>query len=95
MESISILRESGIDYEFRTTVVREFHEASDFEEIGAMIRGAKHYFLQSFTDRDTVPYEGFHAPSTGEMLEFAGIVRPFVEEVRLRGVENVPDSETF
>lgn len=95
MESISILRESGIDYEFRTTVVREFHEASDFEEIGTMIRGAKHYFLQSFTDRDTVPYEGFHAPSTGEMLEFAGIVRPFVEEVRLRGVENVPDSEAF
>ena len=91
LESISILLESRIDYEFRTTVVREFHEASDFEEIGAMIQGARHYFLQSFTDRDTVPFEGFHAPSAGEMLEFADIVRPYVDDVRLRGVENASE----
>ena len=32
-ESISLLTEGPADYEFRTTVVREFHEAEDFEEI--------------------------------------------------------------
>ena len=40
-ESISLLMESGKDYEFRTTVVRELHESEDFEEIGSLIRGAR------------------------------------------------------
>ncbi|MBR3242086.1 MAG: anaerobic ribonucleoside-triphosphate reductase activating protein [Parasporobacterium sp.] len=86
-QSISLLINSGIDYEFRTTVIREFHEASDFPEIGKMIRGAKRYFLQAFTDRDSVPYAGLSAPDPSEMQHFAQISREFVPETQLRGVE--------
>ena len=85
-ESISLLMGSGIDYEFRTTVVREFHEADDFPKIGEMIRGARRYYLQAFTDRDTVPFEGFHAWPAEEMQKFLEIVRPYVTEAALRGV---------
>ena len=42
-ESIALLMHSGIDHEFRTTVVKEFHEQRDFEEIGKMIAGAEKY----------------------------------------------------
>lgn len=86
-ESISLLMESGKDYEFRTTVVRELHEAEDFEEIGALIRGARAYYLQSFTDRDTVPCGGLHAPSRQELETYAGIVSKYVEKVSIRGVD--------
>ena len=77
----------SFDYEFRTTVVKELHEAADFEEIGQMIRGARHYFLQSFTDRDTVPFGGFSAHTPEDLRRFAEIVRKYADDVQLRGVE--------
>lgn len=86
-ESISILMNSGIDYEFRTTVVDELHEEADFEKIGEMIRGAKHYFLQRFTDRDSVPYGNLTAPSFEKMHKYCEIARNFVINSELRGVE--------
>ncbi len=86
-ESIQLLKNSGIDYEFRTTVVAQFHEAADFEEIGAMIAGAPHYFLQKFTDRDAVPYGNLSAPTNQEMADYAEIARRFVADTQLRGVE--------
>ena len=55
------------DYEFRTTVVKEFHEAFDFLAIGQMIEGANRYFLQCFTDRDSVPFGNLHAPTADEL----------------------------
>lgn len=85
--SISLLREGGADYEFRTTAVAEFHEESDFEAIGREIEGAKRYFIQCFTDRDTVPFENLHAPSREKMLRFADAARRFVPQTELRGVD--------
>ena len=86
-ESIRILMESGVDYEFRTTVVEELHREEDFEEIGALIKGAKRYLLQCFTDRDTVPYAGLSAPSKAKLEACAAIVRRYVGDVKIRGVE--------
>ena len=87
LESIALLMGSGTDYEFRTTVVKEFHEQRDFEEIGKMIEGAGKYFLQSFTDRDSVPFGGLSAPSKEEMLLYAETARKYVRQVSLRGVD--------
>ena len=86
-ESVRLLMESGADYEFRTTVVDELHEESDFEEIGMWIRGAKRYFLQCFTDRDTVPYAGLSAPSKAKLEACAAIVSRYVGDVQIRGVD--------
>lgn len=85
--SINLLMESGIDYEFRTTVVEEFHEAADFEEMGKMIRGAKRYFLQSFTDRDSVPFGNLHAPSKESLEQYLSIMKKYVPDSAIRGVE--------
>ena len=86
-ESVSLLMHGGIEYEFRTTVVDEFHEADDFEVIGAWIAGARHYFLQAFTDRDSVPFGNLHAPSAEKLREYAAIARRHVPDTRLRGVD--------
>ena len=82
--SIRLIMELAPDYEFRTTVIRQFHEEQDFAEIGEMIRGARRYFLQSFTDRDTVPYGGLGAPGADELQRFAAQVRRFVPDVQTR-----------
>ena len=86
-ESISALMNSNIDYEFRTTVVKEFHEADDFHKMGEMIRGAKNYFLQAFTDRETVPFGGLSAPDADTMRSFCSIAALYVPNAELRGVE--------
>ena len=84
-ESIALLMNSGTGYEFRTTVIEQFHEKEDFRAMGELIRGAEKYFLQSFTDRDSVPYEGFRAPSPERMEEYAQIMREYVRSASLRG----------
>ena len=85
--SVALLMNGDVDYEFRTTVVDELHEAADFEAIGAWIAGAKRWFMQPFTDRDTVPFEGLHAPSKEKMEAWLGIMRRYVPESRLRGAD--------
>lgn len=47
-QSIDMIMKSGVDYEFRTTVVREMITTDDFEQIGELIKGAKRYYLQKF-----------------------------------------------
>lgn len=86
-ESVALLMEGRVDYEFRTTVVAELHDDDSFNGIGQWIQGAEKYFLQRFTDRDTVPFGGFHSPSEEQMERWAGIVRPYVPAVALRGVD--------
>lgn len=85
--SVALLTAGNVDYEFRTTVVDELHEADDFEAIGAWIAGARRWFMQPFTDRDTVPYGGLHAPSTEKMGAWLGIMRRYVPDSRIRGAE--------
>lgn len=86
-QSISLLMNGGTDYEFRTTVIGEFHEDADFDKMGEMIRGARRYFLQRFTDRDSVPYGNLTAPSFDDMKKYAEIAKKYVPDTQLRGVE--------
>ena len=50
LRSIKIIEESGIDHEFRTTVVDQLHRAEDFREIAGLIANSERYFIQSFKD---------------------------------------------
>ncbi len=86
-ESVSLLMNGTTDYEFRTTVVAELHDDRSFEKIGQWIGGARHYYLQKFTDRETVPFEGLHAPTDEQMRHWAEMLQPRIPAVELRGVE--------
>jgi len=84
-ESVSLLMEGRCEYEFRTTTVAELHDGESFRKIGEWIRGAERYYLQKFTDRETVPFEGFHAPAEEQMIEYRDIVREYVPAAEIRG----------
>ena len=85
-ETVSFLLEGNVPYEFRTTVVKQFHDADSFKGIAEWIDGAEHYFLQSFVDRETVPFSGLEAYSPEELENFKTIVEPHVKHIELRGV---------
>lgn len=83
-ESVAWLLEGRVDYEFRTTVVRQLHDEASFEAIGPWIAGAKRYYLQTYTPRDTVLRPGL-SPWDGETMEgFAAQMRPYVDHVEVR-----------
>lgn len=79
--SVSLLKASGIDYEFRTTVVKELHTGEDLLKIAEWIKGCPRYFLQQYQDNENVLFsilhpdkgqeEGFHGYSGEEMKAFA------------------------
>ncbi len=86
-ESVELLKQSKIPYEFRTTVVKELHGKEDFTAIGEWLLGAKAYYLQSYRDNENVILREFSAYAKEKMEEFVTLLTPFVEKVALRGVE--------
>lgn len=86
MESIKYLLKGNVPYEFRTTVVKELHEAQDFEQIGRMIAGADAYYLQSFIDSGDILCDGFSAHDTDELRFFRSLLVKYVPNTQLRGV---------
>lgn len=84
-ETADIIMKSGIDYEFRTTVVKELHGKEEMEAIGKEIEGAGAYFLQGYQESQGVIAPGFHAYDREEMEEMAAVIRPFVPNVQIRG----------
>ncbi len=84
--SVELLLSGRVEYEFRTTAVAEYHDDDSFRGIGQWIRGAEKYFIQCFTDRETVLLPGLTAPSPEDLKRWADIVRPDVPAVALRGV---------
>ncbi len=56
-ESIGLIRDSGIDYEFRTTIVKSLLTKTDIEKIGTLIAGARSHVLQKFVPSKTLDPE--------------------------------------
>jgi len=53
-ESIKIIMSSNVDYEFRSTLVKNLHEEEDIEKMALSIKGAKFYILQKFVPKVTL-----------------------------------------
>lgn len=85
--SVQLLLQKTIPFEFRTTVVRQFHTKEDFEKIGQWIQGADAYYLQSYQDSDRVISPGFSPYSKEELLEIQQLLLPYIPTVELRGVD--------
>ena len=84
-QSIQYLMSSGIDYEFRTTLVDEFHDAQCIREMGETLKGAKRLYLQKFVDRESCIQRGLHQVSKEKAESFVDILKPFIDKVSLRG----------
>ena len=84
-KSIKLLKESGIAYEFRTTLVDEFHKIEDMDGLGSLIKGAKILYLQKFVDRDGCIQRGLHEVDEETANKFKEVLSKYVDDVQLRG----------
>lgn len=91
-ESMVFLMEGDLDYEFRTTVVQEFHTAQDMDSIGRWFRKlcpdreVKKYFLQPFVESDRVLSGGLHTPERTQLLNFLDAAKKYVHSTEIRGL---------
>ena len=86
-QSINLILNCNIDYEFRTTLVKEYHNEEDIKEIALMIKGAKTHFLQCFIDKGTCIKNDLHEVSKEDALKFKQILEHTISYVSLRGYE--------
>lgn len=85
--SVDIMSTSGLEHEFRTTVVKGIHTESDFEEIATILPSDSNYYLQSFKYNDCITDKSLDSFSREELEHFADIVRTKIPNVSLRGVD--------
>ncbi len=84
--SIALIMTAGVDYEFRTTVCREYLDQDDLIALLASISGAKKYCLQSFRNPGAIlcPDKAFTAYSEEEMKALGAVAEGYVEKVVIR-----------
>ncbi len=84
-QSVQIIRNSGVDYEFRTTCVPTIHEESDFEEIADWLAGSKRYFLQEYRDIRTLD-PNLPDRTRGKSLDLEKIQRNIADRFEYVGI---------
>ena len=93
-QSILFLMHGELPFEFRTTVVQEFHDDAAIEGIARWFRSlvgdqkVPHYFLQPFVDRESVLRTGLHTPNHEALQRFSQILSPICENICIRGTDS-------
>lgn len=85
LRSIEILKSGIVDYEFRTTLVKEFHTGVDIISMGKLLKGAKRLYLQQYKLSDGVIDKSLSSINEEEANKFVEILKEYVEVVELRG----------
>lgn len=84
-KSIEIIKNSGIEYEFRTTIVKSMLSMEEIEQIGKEIQGAKAYYLQKFIPTKILNPQ-FLKKVTYNDEEFAGLTQMMEKYVSFCGI---------
>lgn len=83
--SISLIMNSGVEYEFRTTILKVMLSGDDIEEIAKEIKGAKKYYLQKFIPSKILNPQ-FIRKTTYNDEEFAEFQKNLTKYVQFCGV---------
>lgn len=84
-KTVEFFLSGQVDYEFRTTIFKEFHTKQEMQKIGEWIKGAKKYFLQKFVDGENCIEQGFTPIDEQTANEYLQILKQFIPNTKLRG----------
>ena len=84
-KSVDFLLQNKVPYEFRTTLVDEFHKKQDIVEISNLIKGANVLYLQHFINSDNCIRKDLHEVPKEKALEYKSFLETFINNVYLRG----------
>lgn len=85
IKSIQLIKESGISYEFRTTVMKEFHSKEDLIKIGEWLKGSEKYVLQNYNPKEGQVEDKIFIPfSKEELSEYKNLLSDYIQKVEIR-----------
>ena len=95
LESINILKNSKIDYEFRTTITKELHDIDSIRHILAVIGNQPKYFLQNFRLSENVLDKNMHGFSIEELRNLEHTLNVDYKNVKVRDLYEEKGEEAY
>ncbi len=85
-KSISIILNSNVDYEFRTTYVKGIHNLESVQKICQMIEGGKRYYIQNFREGKSIDktLSNQNSFTPDELNEFKKVAQKYIDIVEIR-----------
>jgi len=87
-QSVKYFLTSNADYEFRTTLIKEYHSEDNIRAIAEWIKGANKYFLQKFRNGENCILQNLNEVPLSTAKEYQNILSPFIKKVSLRSYED-------
>lgn len=85
-KSIAMLKKSKIKYEFRTTIVKNFHTFEDIENLCKLIGKDSDYYIQNFIDSDNVLEKNLESFSSEELEDLKKFIENNYSNVKIRNM---------
>ena len=85
-KSIEIIENSNIEYEFRTTIVKQFHDVGKLEKIIQYIGPNARYYIQNYQDCSSVLQRGLNGFDNEELLNIKNTLGAKYPNLVVRGV---------
>lgn len=86
-KSIEILKKSNIDFEFRTTVIKENHDINKIKKICELV-GDHNYYLQNFEDSENVLNKDLHCFPEKELISMYNTLKKDYKNIKVRGLSD-------
>jgi len=85
-ESISLIMNAGVEYEFRTTVVPGLHDIAAMHGIGKLIEGAEKFVIQNFRGGETLDpaFAGVRGFDDRMLNKFKEVMESYVGSVEIK-----------
>ncbi len=84
-ETVDFFLSNKVDYEFRTTLIKEFHKKENILSIGKRLKGANKYFLQKFKNSDSCIQSHLSAVEDKIALDYVELLKEYIPSTHLRG----------
>ena len=82
--SAELLMQGRVDFEFRTTLMKELHGEGDIESIGRWLSGEEKFFLQTYRDEGDLLVGGFTPFDSAETKELLAILQRYIPNAEIR-----------
>lgn len=83
-ESVELIKNSGVDYEFRTTVVPSIVDKKDIKEIRKWLKGVKKYALQQFQNKKVLDKAFEKIEPYSDFKDFEKILKKYIKNIEIR-----------
>ena len=85
-KSIGILKKSDVDHEFRTTIIKNFHNINNILDICKYLGNCEKFYIQNFEDSDGVIDKSLKSFTKEELIDIQNKINKKFNNVRVRGL---------